>query len=118
MNKRKIGSKYEETAADYLLHKGYDILERNYRNPLGEIDIIAKKDGYLVYAEVRFRSSGKFGDPLESVDYRKQKQICRVAAWHYAKISESGDMPCRFDVIAIYPDGSIRHIENAFEFRR
>lgn len=117
MNKREIGKKYETAAADYLLKKGYAILERNYRNPCGELDIIARKDDYLVYVEVRYRGSDKYGDPLETVNGRKQKQICRVAGWHYARYGARENLPCRFDVIGIYADGSIRHIEDAFPFQ-
>lgn len=117
LNKRQIGSQKETLAAGYLAQNGYEILERNYRTPRGEIDIIAQKDGYLVYVEVRYRSGDKYGDPLESVDGRKQRQICKTAAWHYAEYGAAEGRPCRFDVIGIYADGRIRHVINAFEFQ-
>ena len=114
VNKRKVGAKYEAMAADYLQKKGYRIMERNFRSPFGEIDIIAEKDGVIVYVEIKYRSSLQYGDPLEAVAYRKQRQICRVANYHYAGYTGGREIPCRFDVIGIYGDGSIRHIENAF----
>lgn len=118
MNKRTIGAAYEEKAARYLYTCGYTILKRNYRTPFGEVDLIAQKDGVLVYVEVKYRSSSGCGDPLEAVDRRKQRKICRVANYHYAGYAAGREMDCRFDVIGIYGDGSIRHIQNAFYFQR
>ena len=55
---------------------------------------------------------------IEAVDRRKQRQICKVANYHYAGYAAGQEMDCRFDVIGIYGDGSIRHIPNAFYFQR
>lgn len=117
LNKREVGAKYEDIAANYLMRHGYKIIERNYHNKFGELDIIATKDGMLIYTEIKFRSGEEYGKPLEAVDIKKQRRISRAAAWHYAKNGALEDMPCRFDVIGICGDGSIRHIENAFYFR-
>ncbi|MSS63991.1 YraN family protein [Velocimicrobium porci] len=117
LNKRKIGTKYEEIAVCYLISKGYKIIERNYRNLYGEIDILAKKDSTLLFFEVKFRSDGSYGDPLEAVNHWKQKRISKAALYYYAKNGYAKNLPCRFDVIAIYGDGTINHIENAFEFQ-
>ena len=67
----------------------------------GEVDLIAQKDGVLVYVEVKYRSSNDYGDPLEAVDRRKQRQICKVANYHYAGYAAGQEMDCRFDVIGI-----------------
>lgn len=115
-NKRAAGAAYEETASAYLYADGYRILERNYRNRCGEIDIIAKKDSVLVFLEVKFRSSDSCGDPLEAVDARKQRRICRTALHYYTARGYYGKASCRFDVLGIYGDGTIRHVENAFAF--
>ncbi len=115
MNKRRIGTEQEELAAEYLRGKGYRILERNYRNSFGEIDIIAEEGRQLVFVEVKFRSAGDYGDPTEAVGYWKQRRICQAAMWYYSRLGE--ERPCRFDVIALYGDGEIRHVENAFEYR-
>lgn len=103
-------------AARYLCTHDYTILARNYRTPFGEVDLIAQKDGVLVYVEVKYRSSNDYGDPLEAVDRRKQRQICKVANYHYAGYAAGQEMDCRFDVIGIYGDGSIRHIPNVILF--
>lgn len=117
-NKRQLGSYYEEQAAAYLQTKGYQILERNfYAGRSGEIDIIARdKAGLLVICECKYRTNLLYGDPLMAVDSRKQWQICRTALYYYKKHGYGMDYPCRFDVIALYGDGTIRHVENAFEF--
>lgn len=103
-------------AAEYLKSKGYRILERNYRNRCGELDIIAEQDDAIIVVEVKFRKSGVYGDPLEAVNRNKQRRICRAALYYYVECGLAMDVPCRFDVIAIYGDNTIRHIENAFEF--
>ncbi len=114
-NKRKIGTFYEEQAADYLAAKGYRIIESNYRNRYGEIDLIAVDgNGLLVMIEVKYRSSSCCGDPLEAVDGRKQKRICRTTLWYYKERGYALDTPCRFDVIGIYGNGRIHHVEDAF----
>ena len=86
MNKRQTGSEWEQKAADYLAHNGMCIRERNFRNRQGEIDIIGTHDGYLVFAEVKYRSSPSMGHAAEAVDFRKQKQICRVADYYRLRI--------------------------------
>lgn len=117
MNNREIGTIYEKIAVDYLLHKNYVILEQSYRVKVGEIDIIAKSpEGIIVYVEVKYRSNNRYGSALEAVNLRKQHQICRVAAYHFAKMKYPDSTICRFDVIGIDGMGRISHIENAFTF--
>lgn len=116
-DKREIGRKYENMAVRYLMENGYDIIERNYQNRYGEIDIIAGKEGILVACEVKYRSGMRCGDPLEAVDLRKQRRICRTMLYYYKRHGYSSDMPCRFDVVAVYADDTIKHLQNAFEFR-
>ena len=70
MNQRQLGSLYEERATEYLKTKGYRILERNFRNRMGEIDIIAKDGAYFCFIEVKYRTSNRYGSPLEAVGYR------------------------------------------------
>lgn len=78
MNKRTIGTEYETMAARYLCTHDYTILARNYRTPFGEVDLIAQKDGVLVYVEVKYRSSNDYGDPLEAVDRRSSARSVRL----------------------------------------
>lgn len=115
-NKREIGYRYEQKAVDLLEQNGYQILETNYRNRYGEIDVIACQDGMLVFVEVKYRSSSQFGDPLDAVGWRKQLRICRSALYYCTQYGKGTEVPCRFDVIAIYGNEEIQHIENAFEY--
>ena len=112
MNRRKTGQEYENVAAEYLRAQNYQILEKNYRIRSGEIDLIARDGAYLVFVEVKYRKNASSGDPLEAVDFRKQKKIIQVARY-YLYEKRYIDIPCRFDVIGICGD-SICHIKNAF----
>ena len=113
MNKRRFGGQGEMEARAFLEQKGAKILEMNFRRPTGEIDIIAKQRGTLLFVEVKRRSSLRYGRPAEAVDRAKQAHILRTAMLY---VQEKGlsDAPLRFDVIEVLPD-SIRHIENAFD---
>ena len=113
MNKRKNGAQGEAEARAFLEEKGAKILETNWRRPTGEIDIIARDKGALVFVEVKRRASLRYGRPAEAVDKAKQAHILRTAAL-YVQEKGLGDAPLRFDVIEVMPDG-IRHIEAAFD---
>lgn len=116
MNKRQIGKKYETLAVDYLMEKGYIILEQNYQNKLGEIDIIAKDGNTLVAIEVKYRGNEQYGNPLEAVHLSKQKKISRAFLMYYTSHGYLQDIPCRFDVIAVDKQQKIVHIQNAFDY--
>ena len=100
MNRKETGAIGENIAADYLSKHGYKIRERNYRTREGEIDIIAEKDGTLVFFEVRAKTGRAFGSAEESITERKQKRLVALAE---AYLSDSGEQPdsCRIDIIAI-----------------
>ena len=98
MTTKEIGDFGEKAAEDYLVEMDYLILERNYRLKFGEIDIIAAKDGGLVFVEVKTRKSNLFGEPSEYVDRKKQERV-KKAAMVYADV-ENNDM--RFDVIEVF----------------
>ena len=115
MNKKQIGDKYEKLVADYLAKNGYVIKARNFRCRLGEIDIIAGKDSYLVFLEVKYRGTAGFGSPKEAVDYRKQKRISNAASFYLYKYHYPPDTPVRFDVAAVSAQ-SIEIVENAFPY--
>lgn len=115
-NKRNVGTYFENMAADYLTDRGIMILERNYRNKLGEIDLIGlDEQGWLIFAEVKYRSSEHWGNPLAAVDSRKQRIISRVALAYLKSRCRSLDVKCRFDVIGIEGE-EITWIKNAFDF--
>ena len=114
MNKRQIGTEKEKLAGAYLEQNGYEIIEYNFRCRQGEIDIIAKDGDYLVFCEVKYRSSIKSGTPFEAVDYKKQRIISRCALFYITK-RRLGDIPCRFDVISV-TDKEINVLKNAFDY--
>lgn len=113
VNKRQMGTSYELKAETYLREKGYKILETNFRNRSGEIDIIAKDGEYFCFIEVKYRTTNDYGNPLEAVDFRKQNQIRKVAMYYLMKNKLSEWTPCRFDVIA-FEGEKMTHVENAF----
>lgn len=112
-NKRQTGAAYELKAEEYLISMGYLVLERNFCNRMGEIDLIVKKDGLIRFVEVKYRTTHDFGHPLEAVGIKKQNQIRRVAMYYLMKNKLSEWTPCQFDVIAFEGEKMI-HIENAF----
>ena len=114
MNTRKKGAEYEQTAIEYLQRQGVEILEHNYRNRRGEIDIIGRDGEYTVFVEVKYRRDASVGDPAEAVNYGKQRTICRVADY-YRMVHHLGDFtPVRYDVVAICGE-DITWYQNAFE---
>lgn len=114
MNKRKIGAEYEKKAVQYLRINGLSILELNYRNRKGEIDIICKDEDYYVFVEVKYRKDNEKGAPAEAVTYSKRKNICLVADY-YRMIHRIGEFtPVRYDVISICGE-EITWYKNAFE---
>lgn len=116
INKRAIGNCHEDKAVSFLTDSGYEILERNFRCKMGEIDIIAKEGEYLVFVEVKYRKSSCMGLPQEAVDWRKQQKICRVSDY-YRMLHKIGDnMPIRFDVVWELKD-EMQVIRNAFDYR-
>ena len=90
----------ENKAVKYLTDKGYEILETNYKNKLGEIDIIAKDDTRIVFVEVKARATAKYGYPREAVNEYKQRKI-RMVAESYLKSKRLLNSYIRFDVIEI-----------------
>lgn len=115
VNRRRVGTHYEQLAANYLRSQGVTILERNYRCPRGEIDLIGLDGRYLVFVEVKYRRDGRQGDPSEAVTGWKQRRICQTARYYLYGHRYGEDTPCRFDVISIRNE-EIRWIKNAFCF--
>ena len=107
----------EELAFQYLKKKGYKVLLRNYESPLGEIDLIAKEKGALVFIEVKTRSSDAMGSPFESVTVFKRQQILKSARYYIMRYGIH-EVPCRFDVVSVIlpkeGEAAFEIIENAF----
>ncbi len=112
-----LGRRGEEEGVAYLRKRGYEIVGRNVRTRLGEIDLIARHRGVLVFVEVKTRSSGDFAAPELSVDERKRRKLSGLARAYLARLGETVD--CRFDVLGIILRSKgrpeIRHIQNAFQ---
>jgi putative endonuclease len=90
----------EDAAADHLLAHGYRLRDRNFRCPLGEIDLVMEEADDLVFVEVKTRSNFAFGLPHESVSWAKQRKLGRTALW-YCHQHDLGDRGYRFDVVEV-----------------
>jgi len=111
---RQRGNAAEDAALAHLQAAGLQLLERNYRTPGGEIDLIVReRGGTLVFVEVRSRASGAFGGAGASIGAPKQKRIV-LAARHYLQRFGSAPPPCRFDAVLV--DGSgLQWLQAAFD---
>lgn len=111
------GRASEEVAARYLEGQGLKILDRNFRCQLGEIDLVARDGGTIVFVEVKSRYGTGYGLPQESVNRTKQKRLTMLAQW-YLKTQKLDTRKARFDVLGIIwndQDPQVTWITNAFE---
>ena len=99
-SKQHVGQAGEKAAASLLRKEGFRIVERNFRTPLGEIDVIAEEGDVLCFIEVKARRSSAYGGPAEAVTPRKQHQIAKVAAVYMSRNYPEG-RTCRFDVVTV-----------------
>ena len=113
--RQRLGRWGEEAAARYLQNLGYEIVARNLRTEYGELDLVARKAGVLVFVEVKARRSAHFGHPEESVTPAKQEHIVSAAQAYLQ--TQPTDTEWRVDVIAVRPrvgePPEIVHFENA-----
>ena len=110
------GNRAEKMALNFFKQRGFKLIEKNYHCRFGEIDIIMQDKDYLVFIEVRYRRSDKFGGALASVNQNKQSKL-RRSAEHYLIRHKRSDDPCRFDILAINGEldkPSFHWIDNAF----
>lgn len=118
-DRAKLGRRGEKLACKYLKKLGYRILARNYRCPVGEIDLIAMDGDVIAFAEVKTRSSEDAADVERAVGPAKQRQLTRTAKFYLTHCPAAQDHPCRFDILGIVSrDGDkpeIRHIPDAFD---
>lgn len=108
----------ETFAAEELKKKGYQILERNFSNKWGEIDIIAQKSGTIIFVEVKAKTGLDFGSPEEMISPRKLQRVRTMAAI-YLQGRTLSSLSCRIDVIAVVlnPDNTVQrltHYENVY----
>ena len=110
------GTAAEDFALRYLEARGLTLVTRNFRCRVGELDLILRDGGQLVFVEVRSRRSSQFGTPAESVTRTKQQRLLRAAAFYLQR--QRLDLPCRFDVVAILQTGNeprVEWIRDAFQ---
>jgi putative endonuclease len=109
----RVGISAESRAAAFLIAKGFRILARRWRSPLGEIDIVARRRHLLVFAEVKARAS--LAEAAESVDQRQRRRIAAAAEIWLAANPDKTIFDIRFDAILVAPGKIPRHIPAAFE---
>ncbi len=109
-----VGKKFEKVAELYLKKNKFKILATNFSAPCGEVDIIAKDktDGYIVFVEVKYRTTALYGRPIEAINAEKVRKI-HMTSQVYLKLHGWLDKPIRFDAIEVLDD-QVRHIKNAF----
>ena len=117
MDRRETGVLGEKLARGLLKKRGYRIVETNYRCPRGEIDIVARHKGCLVFLEVRTKRSLSFGTPEESISFAKKSRM-RATAYHYLQSHENPPGPWRIDFVAVELNengkpGRMEIVENA-----
>jgi putative endonuclease len=117
MRRIRTGKRGEDLAAAHLRKAGYQIVAQNYRCLYGEVDIIARDGGTIVFVEVKSRKSEKFGPPQEAVGLEKRKKLSRISL-HYLQQKRLEAFNARYDVVSVRmsPDGDrIDLIRNAFD---
>ena len=108
---KRLGKIGESKACAYLKKQGYKIIEQNYKNPFGEVDIIAGKGEVVAFIEVKTRLTDTYGQPSEAVNSTRQKRYINAAKHFF--MGRQIDCTVRFDIIEVFK-GKINHIENAF----
>jgi putative endonuclease len=115
--RQTFGKLGEDLACAELSRRGYELLDRRYRTRYGEIDIVARHQGAIVFVEVKARASAIFGDAADAVTGIKQHRIARMAVDFLAR-RHLTNQPCRFDVVAVSFDRGRPRVdvyENAFQ---
>jgi putative endonuclease len=113
------GQEFEARAAQILEQAGMQILDRNFRCKVGEIDIICRRGNQLVFVEVRCRQNPRYASAAASITPAKQRRLWRTAQLYLQRRGWSDRYPCRFDVIAFSPtmtaaEDGIQWLQNAF----
>lgn len=117
---QEFGELGERIAERWLRQHGWRVVQRRFRNGHRDIDLVVEREGTVAFVEVKARRGSDFGDPVEAVNWSKQRELARSASvWidRHGRPSES----YRFDVIGVLVEGErvrVRHIPNAFELSR
>jgi putative endonuclease len=115
---QEFGELGERIAERWLRRQGWRVVQRRFRSGHRDIDLVVERDDLVVFVEVKARRGAEFGDPVEAVNWNKQRQLVRSASvWidRHGRPSES----YRFDVVGVLVEGEkvrVRHVANAFSF--
>jgi putative endonuclease len=109
-HRQSLGRRGEDLACAELEKRGYVIVDRRFRTRCGELDIVARDGGVLVFVEVRARSGSMFGTPFESVTWKKRQRLSQMAA-SYLFVRRLAGVACRFDVVAVVERQGMQTIE-------
>ena len=115
--KQAFGELGERVAARWLSRQGWRVVNRRFRSGHRDIDLVVERDGVVAFVEVKARNGAQFGDPVEAVNWKKQKELTRSAQVWIDRHGRSGE-DYRFDVVGVLVQGEsvrIRHVPNAFE---
>lgn len=119
MKENNLGRQGEEEACRYLIQQGYRLIEKNYRNKIGEIDLIMKDREVICFIEVKTRTHLCYGAPWEAVHFSKQRKMVSLALSYVKFKFRTMSLPMRFDVVSVYKPliGEVRivHLKNAFD---
>ncbi|MBS1524222.1 MAG: YraN family protein [Bacteroidetes bacterium] len=111
-----LGRKGESLAKTFLESAGYEILDENWTHGKCEVDLVAYKDGVIIFVEVKTRTGNSFGEPEDFVDKRKQRLLAVAADEYIYLMDHQGEV--RFDIVSILfdrnADHTLKHIEDAF----
>ena len=113
---QRLGQLGERIAERWLVKHGYRILARRFRNGHRDIDLIAQRDATIAFVEVKARKGSEFGDPVEAVHHRKQRELARSARVWIDRHGRAGEM-YQFDVVGVLVAESrvqVKHVTNAF----
>ena len=117
-HRRTLGQAAEAEAARVLERAGLAVIERNVRLPEGEIDLVCRDEGVVVFVEVKCRRAGWDESPAAAVSWHKQRRLTRLAQ-HYLKWRRLDRVRCRFDVVSVIVDArgalDVRHVRSAFD---
>ncbi len=115
LHNKRLGAAGENKARKFLKRAGYKIIEKNYKCPFGEVDIIAQKGDVLAFVEVKTRLSYIYGSPSQAVTRERKRRYVNAARYYFT--GRQIDCVVRFDIIEVFR-GQINHIENAFYSER
>lgn len=104
INRQIMGQQAETAACNYLTNQGLQLVEKNFRCRMGEIDLIMREGQQMIFVEVRFRRNTAYGGAAASINYSKQLKLQRAAQFYLARLQYQP--PCRFDVVTLSPDNN------------